>query len=333
MKNKIKILKCQANVNILSSVKTTMTLQNTKSELNCLNKNYSKILNEFKNDIIIELPLNISNILLSDWIDVTDICRIDEACCNVKTRKLLNNILKNILTYGLEKFNNDKKVDLHIEQKHKIYKYKPSNLNSIDVYLIFKKNEDGEFIDFFDNTYDSLNENKLYRIAELYVGDVIGNKEVPIPFLKEENNDHAFFPIIKNEVRDIEGNIINDETVVELIYTDDLNVPHQYRWKILKTRWDKTESVLRDNKRYGNFKENAIKIWKSMKEKVNIEEIKNLSDKYESQLNDLISRDNVTKDNKYYDKITDLGNIFRSFHNWIKSCIIYNYSQLNKKRY
>ena len=91
------------------------------------------------------------------------------------------------------------------------------------------------------------NTDKIFRVLNFFVGDVIGNKEVPVPFMKEKNNHEAFFALEKGAVRDIEGNLINDETVVEVIYVNDLKLPHQYRWKILRTRWDKTESVLRDS--------------------------------------------------------------------------------------
>ena len=77
--------------------------------------------------------------------------------------------------------------------------------------------------------------------------------------MKDENNHEAFFPLERDEVRDLEGNIVTNNTVIELIYTNDVNIPHQYRWKILRTRWDKTESVLRHRKTYGNFKDVAIK--------------------------------------------------------------------------
>ena len=38
-----------------------------------------------------------------------------------------------------------------------------------------------------------------------YVGDFIGNKEVPTPFMKNDNNHQGFFPIERGEVRDVEG--------------------------------------------------------------------------------------------------------------------------------
>ena len=87
------------------------------------------------------------------------------------------------------------------------------------------------------------------------------------PFLqyKEEYSDvEVFLPIVRGQVRDIENNIVQSNTVIEVIYNNNLNVPHQYRWTVLRTRYDKTDSVLRFKKRYGNFSSTAVKVWKSM---------------------------------------------------------------------
>jgi hypothetical protein len=103
--------------------------------------------------------------------------------------------------------------------------------------------------------------------------------------MKEENNHEAFFSLDRGQVRDIEGNLVNNNTVVEVIYVNNPSIPHPYRWKILRTRWDKTESVLRNRKHYGNFKDTAIRVWKSMREAVTIEELKKLArpDTYSQQ--------------------------------------------------
>ena len=253
-------------------------------------------------------------------------------CCtnnnNIKCPYLVDGI---IYTGINQKYTRDKR-----ETKYPIYKYKPPTTNSIDIYITFKKNtETGRYLDIFDNSLTLYGLNKVFRVCNLYVGESIGNNEVPVLFMKEENNHEAFFPLEREEVRDLEGNIVTNNTVIELIYTNDVNIPHQYRWKILRTRWDKTESVIRDKKKYGNFKDNAISIWKSMREAVTINEIKKLSKKetylYQQQL--LLTRiDNKVIISKkstdaYYQKITDLGAIFRLFHGWIKSCIISNYCQ------
>jgi hypothetical protein len=96
-------------------------VQNTMNELNCIYEMYSKFIIESKNDVIYELPLNISKMLLSDWIDVTDICRIDEAYCNETKRKKINKLQNDSMVYGLQ--NTADEVDdlLYLEQKHKIY--------------------------------------------------------------------------------------------------------------------------------------------------------------------------------------------------------------------
>jgi hypothetical protein len=219
------------------------------------------------------------------------------------------------------------------EHKFPIYKYKPPHTNSIDVYITFQFNtETGSFLEVFDNSVTKSN-NNIYRIANFSVGDIIGNKEVPVLFMKEENNHEAFFQLDRGEVRDVEGNLVNNNTVVEVIYVNNPSIPHPYRWKILRTRWDKTENVLRYKKQYGNFKENAIKIWKSMREAVTIEEIKKLKnpETFNQQYQMLSSRidskviSSERAQDVYYQKITNLGKTFREFHNWVKSIILYSY--------
>jgi len=225
------------------------------------------------------------------------------------------------------------------EHKYPIYKYKPPSTNSIDVYITYQKNmELGGNLEVYDNTIKTVH-NKIFRVINFFVGDAIGNKQVPVPFMKNEHNHEAFFPLENGEVRDVEGNLVNDETVIEVIYVNDANIPHPYRWKILRTRWDKTESVIRDKKQYGNYKDFAIKIWKSMIESVTIEEIQKLSrtDTYAQQQKLLSSRINTSvisserAQDIYYQKITNLGKSFRDFHNWIKSIIIYSYCTQGKE--
>lgn len=239
-------------------------------------------------------------------------------------------LLDGIIYTGLEqKYTGERR-----EQKYPIYKYKPPSLNSLDVYITFQRNkETGGYLEFFDNSLPDKVEDQIFRVVNFYVGDLYGNKEVPIPFMPENDNHEAFFPLKRGEVRDIEGNIVLDNTVVEIIYNNDPIIPHQYRWSILRTRWDKTDTVRRREKQYGNFSTVAIKIWKSMREAVSIEEIINLSspDKYHTQKKILESRIDstiITTDRQqdvYYQKITNLCKKMRNFHNWVKSILIYTY--------
>ena len=239
-------------------------------------------------------------------------------------------LLDGIIYTGInQKYTRDKR-----EHKYPIYKYKPPNTNSLDVYITFQRELDtGNFLQIYDNSISGIGINKIFRVANFYVGDLISNKEVPVLFMKEENNHEAFFLINKNQVRDVEDNIVNDNTVVEIIYTNDQSIPHQYRWKILRTRWDKTESVIRYGKIYGNFKDTAIKVWKSMREAVTISEIKSLAspETYNNQKKILSLRidskiiSSERAQDIYFQKITNLGKIFKDFHGWIKSIIIYEY--------
>ena len=249
--------------------------------------------------------------------------------CTSDTKINCPYLVDGIIYTGMEqKYTRDKR-----DQKMPIYKYKPPSTNSLDLYITFQKNtETNSYLEFYDNSLGDMT-NKVFRIANFYVGDNIGNNLVPVPFMKEENNHEAYFLLERGEVRDIEGNLVNDATVVEVIYINDITIPHQYRWKILKTRWDKTESLIRDKKNYGNFKDTAIKNWKSMREAVTIEEIKNLSrsDTYNQQQK-MLSAKIDTKvisteraQDIYYQKITNLGKIFREFHNWIKDFLIDSY--------
>ena len=250
------------------------------------------------------------------------------------TKSKINYKLDGIIFTGLDqKYTRDKR-----DHKYPIYKYKPPVTNSIDVYINYQKNlETNSHLEIYDNVVGN-NNNQVYKIINFYVGDSIGNKEVPVAFMKEEHNNEAYFPLINGEVRDQDGNYIQDNTVIEITYNNDSNIPHQYRWNILRTRWDKTEYVYKYQKKYGNFKDVAIKTWKSIKEAITIDEIKNMSipATFVSQRKTLEQRLNTTiittdrQQDVYYQKITNLCNKMRSYHNWIKSIIIFSYGGLTK---
>jgi len=248
---------------------------------------------------------------------------------NYYSKSKISYKLDGIIFTGLEqKYTRDKR-----EHKYPIYKYKPPTTNSIDIYLVYQRNlEKNTYLEIFDNSIGNHN-NQIYRIANFFVGDSIGNKEVPVPFMKEEQNHEAYFPLINDEVRDQDGNYVQDNTVVEVIYNNDQSIPHQYRWIILRTRWDKTEYVLKYQKKYGNFKDTAIKTWKSIREAVTFDEIKNLSNPntfnmQQKVLQQRINASVITSERQqdiYYQKQTNLCKKLREYHNWIKSIIIYAY--------
>lgn len=251
------------------------------------------------------------------------------------TNSKMNYKLDGIIFTGLEqKYTRDKR-----DHKYPMYKYKPPITNSIDIYLNYQRNlETNTFLEIFDNSVGNQN-GQVYRVANFYVGDLIGNKEVPVPFMKEEQNHEAFFPLINDEVRDEDGNYVQDNTVIEVIYNNEPTIPHQYRWTILRTRWDKTEEVYKNQRKYGNFKDVAIKTWKSIKEAVTIDEIKNLSKPstfiaQQKALQLRLDSNVITTDRQqdiYYQKVTNLCKIMREYHNWIKSIIIYTYCGISKE--
>ena len=300
-------------------------IENHYNNLNKLlkNANHNDIIFYFK---IFLFPLG------GDNCEVYSFSNLIWNSCTTNTKIKCPYLLDGIIYTGIDqKYTRDKR-----EQKFPIYKYKPPTTNSIDIYIIFQRNiETGGYLEIYDNSINGFGLNKIFRVVNFFVGDLIGNKEVPTLFMKEENNHEAFLSLERDEVRDIEGNLVNDHTVIEVIYINDLAIPHQYRWKILRTRWDKTESVLKNKKQYGNFKENAIKVWKSMREAVTIDEIKKLSrsETYSQQQKTLSNRidskviSSERAQDIYFQKITNLAKMFREYIGWIKSILIYLYSE------
>lgn len=230
------------------------------------------------------------------------------------------------------------------------FKWKPSSKNSIDFYVLYERNPDtNQIINVYDNSIGNDNDNmydtndnfkeknKMYRILNLYVGKHDNNKEVPVLFQKEENNYIANIYLTNNEVRDIEGNIIEDNTVVEFAY--DKNLSNNFRWIPLRTRMDKTDMVIKYKKKYGNAEWVANKNWRSIMDGIEINDIEMLAklDTYEIHSKYLKSKitaksiEQMRQENKYYQEKNKLAKPLGQFHNFIKSNIIYTYCSLTLK--
>ena len=243
------------------------------------------------------------------------------------------------------------------EIKHQIYKWKPSNTNSVDFYVKFEKNPDTQqILNVYDNSNGKdLNESlegrnfekegttlenvsdyrvgdKIYRICNLYVGSTKTGIEQPVLFDKDNNLFLAYLYLQNGEVRDIEGNIIQDSTVVEFAYNNDPTLEHPYRWIPLRTRFDKTESVLKYQRKYGNNEFIANKVWRSIISPFELNDIKMLADieNHDSYMKNVIkariTKEDIVKErseNMYYQLITNLAQPMRNFHNFIKSNMIY----------
>jgi hypothetical protein len=225
------------------------------------------------------------------------------------------------------------------------YKWKPPTKNSIDFYIQFEKDKtSGKVLTVYDNSNDEYIRNKPYRICRLYTGRFSNGKEFPELFLEEKGIYWAYLFLEDGEARDVEGNIILDSTVVEFYYDnsegEDVYVPEKFRWKPLRTRYDKTESVLRYGRKYGNNADIAFKIWRSIQTPILMSDFKDLSrgnnpernqffyDKKIEYLRQKIGHElivSASKQNVYFQKISNLAKPLRTFHRWITSNIIYTY--------
>lgn len=223
------------------------------------------------------------------------------------------------------------------------YKWKPNDKNSLDFYVLYERSRDtGKIVTLYDNSRDieDLEENeqirgKPYRILKLYVGKLIKGVEEPILFEPEKDSvKHLAYIYLKDgEVRDEQDNIIQDGTVVEFYYNTDSNVQDKYRWVPMRTRYDKTESVRRFGKKYGNYTDIANKVWRSIRNPFTMDDINILSNDntYNKHLDILSGRIDHSiilserNENIYYQIRTTLGKPMRNFHNWIKSILIYTY--------
>lgn len=238
--------------------------------------------------------------------------------------------------------------------KYPTYKWKPASMNSIDFYVKFERDpETNQILNVYDNssTDMSLDEDKMeepedvlkdetrykiknqvYNICNLHVGSTKTGVEQPVLFDKENGLYLAYLYLQDGEPRDKEGNIIEDGTVVEFAYKNNPMNEHPYNWIPLRTRFDKTESVIKYQRKYGNNEYIAPKIWRSMLSPVELNDIKMLADEktFDNYMKTVINP-RVTKDiimseraeKKYYElDDSKLSKHMRTFHNFIKTNLI-----------
>ena len=243
------------------------------------------------------------------------------------------------------------------ETKNRVYKWKPSSKNSLDFYIEYERDKTtNQILSVYDDSesnaelinktnkkleeeivHEDLEKFKvkgsIYKVLNLHVGKIDNGKEYPVLFQRENNNYIANIFITNGEARDIEGNIIQDRTVVEFTYLNDPRVPAGFRWIPLRTRYDKTDSVNMFKRKYGNNSEIAEKTWRSMQDGIESSDIDLLSlpDTYEQhnkKLKAKITSDVITmerRENIYYQVVSNLAKTLKEFHNWIKSNLIYTY--------
>lgn len=221
------------------------------------------------------------------------------------------------------------------------YKWKPPEKNSIDFYVLFQRDrETGKILTVYDNSIDDHVKNKPYKICNLYVGQKGKYGEQPTLFREEQGGYISHLFLKDGEPVDVDNNLINDNTVVEFYYKNDPTLDERFQWIPIRTRYDKTESVLRHGRRYGNYIDVANKVWRSIINPILITDFEDLAKGnnektgvyyYDKKLNSLrnkIGHDlivSTTKENIYFQVKTNLATSMRQFHNWVKSIIIYTH--------
>lgn len=220
------------------------------------------------------------------------------------------------------------------ESKFVEYKWKPEDKNSIDFYIRFEKSPaTGKILTLYDNSRDDFVRGKSYKIINLYVGKMGKYGEEPVLFQETAKKYLAYMFLQDGNVRDLEGNIIQDNTVVEFYYNNDPNIPEKHRWVPMRTRYDKTESVQRFQKKYGNYYDVANKVWRSIANPFTMGDISILArdDQYDKHINVLRGKIDHSiimsemQENIYYQKTTKIALPLRNFHNFIKTNMIYTY--------
>ena len=218
-------------------------------------------------------------------------------------------------------YNNTNKAN---EKNIHEYKLKPMDKMSIDFYIEFEKNKKtGEFVKIFDKTMGDSEYYKCY----LFVNDTSNHlSHLPVPFRKDYNGHFTYIPIINNVAKDQSGSIISDKTVIEFTYNNTL--PEYFRWIPLKIRTDKTETIIKYKKNYGNNMLTASYTWEIITNPIAFNDISILAT---GQYNEYIEKLKISlKDNvgeQYYDHKTGLVLPMRAFHNYIKNNLISIYCQ------
>ena len=228
------------------------------------------------------------------------------------------------------------------------FKWKPSEMNTIDFMVTFKKNADGS--DIINNLFDTgmamydLNPVTRYKTLVLRTGYserkhgfsnpsnmVISDNIIPSGEFSENSQEYKpvqFFPSnpyddsagICNLKMHEDGNlytehgeIIENNSIVEFSY--DYNSEKTRKWNPKRVRYDKTAQLRSGVKQYGNAYHVANNIWHTIHNPVTVDMITTGQN---------IQSDEDNDDDVYYNKKTSINKTqaMRDFHNDIKRALI-----------
>ena len=208
------------------------------------------------------------------------------------------------------------------------YKWKPPSQNSIDFYIIFEKDSNNQDIVYFDEAYSGSSAKK-YKLAKLHVGKKNGTKESPAEFVIRGVAQTARIPMDGDDAVDMSGDVVTGHSVVEFIFDSTIQeIDNSLKWRPLRTRHDKTETVRIFKTGYGNYLDIAVRIWRTISIPITESSIAQLSDpkSYPDEMKNLSGMTSERK-TSYYQK--QGGNVgadgVKGFHNWIKSNMISSY--------
>lgn len=222
------------------------------------------------------------------------------------------------------------------EVRFPILKWKPPELNSIDLYVEFLKKRDGSVELLFDRTSGASPSDRPFVTLRLFVGRRRGGREFPVPFMEKEGKSTAFLFVSEKDPipRDVEGHPIEDGSVLEMVYDPLASGPSEYRWKVLRSRHDKSLNVRYHKRQYGNNEDVSMKIWETVLNPIRMDDFHGMvtnTNEYTSSLRQrftIRAEFEETKGNEeaYYQFQTEAGKPMRRFHNLIKDTLISYFS-------
>ncbi len=230
---------------------------------------------------------------------------------------------------------NQKYVVEQSMNKYPEYKFKPPHKNSIDFLVKFEFDKNtGKPMKVYDNSIEGNIKNKKYNVAKLYVGLNINGVTKPVLFKYNENLYDCYLNLDDMDMpRSLDGKIIEHNTVVEFYYELNHDKQYPFRWIPIKTRYDKTEEMIKYGRQFGNAEATANKNWNSINNPILPSDLNELAnDKlYEHAFDKLYKRIDYNmatselKSDIYYQKKSKLTTEMGKFNNYIKSNIIYTY--------